>query len=144
MKTLRIIVALCIVTVFAHGNASAQNQKQTGTYSYILQMYFCSGELITFNVSCTWSSWANKYQLRFSGIGAGNASDGIYRLNEVDNYKWKPWIEGGTYNYTNVQTMAVSKDGEPVGVIHYTVHVTLNANGVQTATVDNYVFECFQ
>jgi hypothetical protein len=144
MKTLRFLVALCIITAFFTGNVNAQNPKQTGTYSYTMEMYFCGDELITFNVSCTWSSWANKYQLRFSGIGEGDTSDGIYRLNEVDNYKWKPWVEGGADNNTQVWTMTVSKDGKPVGVVHYTGHFTVNANGVQTATIYNYVYECFQ
>ena len=78
-----------------------------------MEMYFCGNEMITLNLSCNWSSWADKYQSRFSGIGMGETSGAIYRLKEVDNYKWKPMVEGRAYNNTIVWTMTVSKDGNP-------------------------------
>jgi hypothetical protein len=160
MKTLKFLIALCIVACFSGGTGNAQVQRLDGTYSLHVQSEYgwtCNGELVTGDIECTYtvmykegSIWFHE-QDSFTGTLIGDISGDIYTMTRGSNDHQVNISNnngGGTSNWSYVTTCHIEKDGKLVGTLHFIQHGTCNTatwdkkDGNWASYVDKGWIEC--
>jgi hypothetical protein len=143
MKRLKFFAVFSIIALFTLGNANAQPKKTTTTVTIeeCLENYPCVGEKICGDIVATITFWNTKMQIKFKGTMKGVSGD-QYTIREVYNYMNKPWVEGQANNVTQAATALIFREGAIIGTLHFTWHVTTNANGELTTDMDNEIVNC--
>ncbi len=129
MKTLRFFFATMILLFLAVGISSAQGNK-TVTTEYLPwegEMP-CNGDYVTGEETYVTTTWDGKVQLRYKGTYIGESGK-MYTWSLLQNYSWKDFVEGTSYNTTNTGTSVIECEGVPFAVSKYRLHGTINANG---------------
>lgn len=149
MKTLRILIALCIMLGFVTYavNAQAQTFKDAGEYRWFIccpgaKCEYASG---VYTLHMMWSANDNMQMWTWRGILIGDDTKAEYSFKDM-------WIiqairDGNNYEepFNQSGTMVVHKGGKPFAKCHYSFHITYNSKGEITNVKDNLdmVWECF-
>jgi hypothetical protein len=78
----------------------------------------------------------NHLNSQLSGV---SITTGTKYVNSEDWYARAPWPAVHTHTY---DFLLISNNGTPDYVLHMTMHETVTAGGVATATVDNFSMDC--
>jgi hypothetical protein len=138
MKTLKILLVFCAITIFCMGNVMAQNQKTTVVTTEEFTLYsICGEENITGTETFEMTFWNNGYLGKWSFTAVGETSGAIYEGHGIEPFRYidKPLSgEGMTITHTGL----VRRNGLPISMVHYTYNLNITPDGV--ARVDHWLY----
>lgn len=160
MKRTRVVVTLfsmlfaCLfaLTVSAsHAYAASSDGAQSISFPVSGEVFNpCNGDVVDFtgefhdvaNVTINNNSFHIVFQDNAQGIhGIGTPSGVSYSGSQHDNFVLNETI--GASNVTEEGSFTeISQGSAPNFVVHDLLHITVNADGTVTATVDNFTAEC--
>ena len=145
MKTLKFLMMLCVLILFAVSTVIAQpKNKDFGEETLPYSGYaFCGTEVVTGTVTNEWKvtspGWLQQ-KTHWSLVGAESGAH--YEAHQVMNVHYDVPASGVELGNFTLH-MFVKKDNVPLGFVHDNYHYTVNANGDLTVELDNWVAECF-
>lgn len=141
MKTLRILIALCIMLGLATNAVNAQTQhskaqtfKESGEYHWHIA---CTDEDATGVYIRHWM-WNENMQMSYYRLRLiGDVTGAEYTVKDMliiqsirdGNNSDEP------YNFS--LTYLIHKDGKPIALLHNSLHITLNAKGEITSVKED-------
>lgn len=160
MKTLKLLIALCVATSISVSTANSQVLRWGYTETTHYQNSYgwaCIDEPLTGDIEHTytymWKEGADwlKWQDRFKGTLIGDITGDIYTVSQINNDHSVSLVNVNghwTGNWFYVQTFTIVKNGQPVATKHVLVRATGNsstwdAKGGWTVYVLNEWTECF-
>ena len=141
MKTFKLVMALCVVTLFTVGITYAQPAKVTTVYTFPVRTYvLCGPEFARGTVTQEITNFGNgHFMLKNSFSMVGETSFALYEAEVIINDHVVDPERIGTYT----RTVVVKRNGAPHALQHQTFHVTYNENGELTADVSVNKLHCF-
>jgi hypothetical protein len=98
--------------------------------------------LVTYTVNDNHVSGRTHFQPQ-GVMGAGQITGDVYRATGVTQDTFSDSLENGQYAYTYVNNFRIIGQGVDNNyLIHEVVHITFNAAGVETVSIDNFSSEC--
>lgn len=141
MKTLKFLMLLCVVTLFATSTAIAQPPIVGElTEPYPEGPSICGDDVVSGTWTIQWKLWSDKAQFIYTW--SLNGELGEYEGRAINN-SHNHILPNGSANYTEEVTMIVKRNGKPYAVGHQVYHFTLNANGEITVDFWKPVMHCF-
>ena len=112
----------------------------------------CAGESVILegqlhvltHYTVTGKNVVSKTHMQPQGItGVGSISGKRYRSTGVTHDVFKGSFKNGQYTTTEINNFRIIGQGPGNNfIVHATFHLTLNANGITTAIVDNFYIDC--
>lgn len=149
MKTLKSIVLVGMLSLFALNNLYADSPKYTYTwqYSYSDTYFMCINEPVNVNYSGTTTTIAltkknlyiyhNKVRISIVGQTTGN----LYEAKEVYNSSYQTELNGNqSSKYEG--TYSIWQEGKFIGLYHVVQHINYLPDGQIEVVLDNYHSEC--
>jgi hypothetical protein len=145
MKKFSFALAFAIVALFTTGSAFAGNGQTQQKYTFCNTIYnACCDEYIEYCLDVHLTFDKNGSLTHANASGKGTGSNGTsYNLNVTQNQHENIHDNGGG-NYTVVVNQnIIATGGSDCGQVwQVQIHVTVNANGTTTATVENIDISC--
>jgi hypothetical protein len=146
MKTLKVITALLLLSGLAINNLMGQKPiKNPPIVEEITLPFACLGIDLVGDLTFENISLNNHGQSRIYGEMTGTDGltyyfDGIHNVAEKSN--WDEWGEEAITT-TWPGNYLISRDGKLIGVVYFTFHMTVNANGeFSVYRGDVYEYSC--
>jgi hypothetical protein len=142
MKTLKILIVLCIVFCFTTNAVNAQAQEYKATFPASTN-FACVGELVIGEIThhVLWNG--NKSLSIYSGKLIGQNTGNVYTFINIFTFKDILNENNGQQVHSHAGTALVHCNGKPVAVLHVLFHMTLNANGEMTEVKEEITdWEC--
>jgi hypothetical protein len=146
MKTLKIIIVLCFISVLAFNDINAQPPviKIVGVGNIGGQYLSCTGDYLWGEITAEIMIMPNQLISKIrnatvigtdeNGVPSGN----VYELSQT---VVRPQAQGSDYaDFENTGTFRLN--GKVIAVFHYGYHITINANGEVTAEFFNFKIDC--
>ncbi|MBN2396311.1 MAG: hypothetical protein JXC36_07605 [Candidatus Atribacteria bacterium] len=141
MKTLKVFMLLCIIAVFAFNPIKAQPPVIKGEYTYDMtgQYIPCTDDYLTGFVTVEYKIMPNLYMEKPFKVYITGTSGKVYELSQI--YVSNSFPFNGK-EITDVSTAIVKLDGKVIGKLHWTYHLTINANGEVTVEKFDVGWDC--
>jgi hypothetical protein len=140
MKTLKILIALCIMLGFVTNAVNAQ-RAQHGQETYTTCWPIdCVSEWACGDITYTWLWNGHLWKESYTGTLIGQDTKTVYKIKQI----YSTVINGNkAYVFTNPVTIMVHANGKLIALLHFVSHVTINANGETTVWRDaDWSVEC--
>jgi hypothetical protein len=140
MKTLKVLIALCIMVGFA---TNAVNAQKPGRVVFTLPVVYyipCLDQNLTGDLLFERYYLNNHFQSFISGTltGEGDIIYSVRLMNEVN----EDFAVEGKGNYTWVHSLFLELDGKLIAKVMFAYHYTYNANGELVVETENYKVLC--
>jgi hypothetical protein len=143
MKTLRLLLLLSFIAVFAMNTAQAQPPVIKGLIEYDMstQYFPCADEYFIGTVTVEYKIMPHLYmekpfKIQLIGATTGN----VYELTQ--NYRGTFYLPFNGREITDGSTATIRLNGKLIAVLHWTYHLTVNKNGEVTVETVNFFWDC--
>jgi hypothetical protein len=144
MKTLKLLLLICLVACFSLSTANAQQKKTVyeGTGTLIPYYLPCFDEVVNGTVSYSGTYVNSHWQEKMWGTLIGDKTGNEYTLKQIQNENWHPYVEGPNGVYTWTGSWMFFLEGKLVYIGHGTYHVTINPSGEMVVYFNKEFDEC--
>jgi hypothetical protein len=127
MKTLKILIALCIMLGFTTNAANAQAQTGKETVYWTSIMYpTCLPEAISGEITHHWLWNGNKFLSTFSGKLTGDYFGNVYLIKDMWTYKDIVNVNNGQQVHSSAYSVLIHRNGKPIIRADGIYHITFN------------------
>jgi hypothetical protein len=141
MKTLKILIILFFISLFAANNVKAQNGviKEEIVIEMPAQYLECTGDWVWGDILVENMFMPNNYVFKVKNADVKGYTDETHKIESGNVYELSQTVPGLTF-MENTGTFKLN--GKVIAVFHFDYHITINANGVVTQEHSTFRTDC--